>query len=163
MANVTPWLEDAAGVTVSGGEPFDQPDALAALLRALPLTPRHDVLVFTGYPWEHVAASQAVRDGRIDALMTDPYDRAISQTLPLRGSDNQRLHFLTPRGRERFACYEAPLEGVAPALDVMFDADGSVWLAGIPRPGDMERFRDLLAHAGHNARTTQATTRNRTR
>jgi len=29
---IDPWLKEADGVTISGGEPFDQPMALAALL-----------------------------------------------------------------------------------------------------------------------------------
>jgi anaerobic ribonucleoside-triphosphate reductase activating protein len=31
----------------------------------------------------------------------------------------------------------------------MFDADGSVWFAGIPNRGDFQRLRDLLNDEGH--------------
>ena len=33
FASISAWLLEADGVTVSGGEPFDQPSGLAALLR----------------------------------------------------------------------------------------------------------------------------------
>src|SRR5688572_31286206 len=45
-------LNQADGVTISGGEPFDQPAALEALLRWLRGRFAGDVLVFSGYPWE---------------------------------------------------------------------------------------------------------------
>lgn len=45
-------LSTADGLTISGGEPFQQPDALAELLRALRRDRQldgRDVLIFTGY------------------------------------------------------------------------------------------------------------------
>jgi anaerobic ribonucleoside-triphosphate reductase activating protein len=148
---IDPWLHEADGLTISGGEPFDQPEALDLLLRTLRLRPSQDVLVYSGYPCERLAGLPALRSGRIDALITDPYVVDAPQTLPLRGSDNQRMHLLTDLGRQRFAPYMAASDGSAHRLDVMFDADGTVWLAGIPRPGDMPRLRDILSQQGHEA------------
>ena len=143
-------------MTISGGEPFDQPEALHALLGDLPLQNHHDVLVYSGHPFERLQNSPVLRAGRIDALICDPYLATASQTLPLRGSDNQRLFLLTPRGRDRFSRYAQPLEHAERVLDVMFDNDGSVWLAGIPRQRDLQRLRALLAAQGHRAATSDA-------
>lgn len=151
------WLTSADGVTISGGEPFDQPEALAELLRLLPLHASQDVLVFSGYPMEIIAASPAISAGRIDALISGPYDRTVAQTMRLRGSDNQRLHMLTALGRERFQDYDQSSTGDERSLDVMFDADGTVWLAGIPRQGDMLRLRGLLQLQGHAVTTSDST------
>lgn len=153
------WLPSADGVTISGGEPFDQPAALAELLRLLPLSASQDVLVFSGYPMESITASSALATGRIDALISDPFDGKVAQTLRLRGSDNQRLHMLTALGHERFEEYNRSSIGDERSLDVMFDADGTVWLAGITRQGDMLRLRGLLELQGH-AVTTSDSTRN---
>jgi len=158
LAQLAPWLQQADGVTISGGEPFDQPEALAALLDALPLQPQQDVLVYSGHPLERLQATAALRSGRIDALICDPYVGSAPQTLPLRGSDNQRLFLLTARGRERFAQYAQPLDERARALDLMFDDGGSVWLAGIPRPQDLQRLRALLQAQGHRITTSEAKT-----
>lgn len=155
------WMTEAQGVTISGGEPFDQPEALTLLLEALPLTPAQDVLVYSGNPFERIQSHPSVLNGRIDALMSDPYAAGEAQTLPLRGSDNQRLHLLTALGKQRFSCFNDPMASSQRSLDVMFDSDGTVWLAGIPRPGDMERLRDLLGARGHEIRTTAASTRTR--
>lgn len=155
------WLPEASGVTLSGGEPFDQPEALAALLAQLPLTDDQDVLVYSGHPFEHIANHPALKDGQIDALISDPYLVDRPQTLSLRGSDNQRLHLLTDLGRDRFSAFQAPIPTGHRSIDVMFDTDGTVWLAGIPRPGDMDRLRKILSVQGHEAHTTAAPIRTR--
>lgn len=156
---VEPWLREADGITISGGEPFDQAQALQALLQALPRSSWQDILVFSGHPFERLANDPSVSTGWIDALISDPFLDGTPQTLPLRGSDNQRLHLLTDLGKQRFARYQTPLEADRRSLDVMFDDDGSVWLAGIPRQGDMHRLRALLGHQGHEIHTTAAPSR----
>lgn len=52
MAAVQPWLREAEGVTVSGGEPFDQPEALKARLSGLRRKGVGDIFVYSGYPLE---------------------------------------------------------------------------------------------------------------
>lgn len=156
LAVVSPWLKDADGVTISGGEPFDQPEALIVLLQALKLTEQQDVLVYSGHPIERLGRTLSLASGLIDALISDPYDESASQTLLLRGSDNQRLHLLTKRGRQRFSVYNQPAEDLQRSLDVMFSDDGTVWLAGIPRRGEMLRLKELLNEHGHSIVTTAA-------
>ncbi|MGZ3458532.1 MAG: 4Fe-4S single cluster domain-containing protein, partial [Archangium sp.] len=109
MATLAPWLPVADGITVSGGEPFDQPEALRALLAHLREVTPGDILVFTGYAREALEEPLRAYAGLIDALITDPFEVASPQTRALRGSDNQRLHCLTPLGEARFRAYERPL------------------------------------------------------
>ncbi|MCI3132057.1 4Fe-4S cluster-binding domain-containing protein [Phenylobacterium aquaticum] len=125
------WADDADGLTVSGGEPFEQLEALEALLCGWRRRSAGDVLVFTGYAFAAVAEWIDARPGLIDAVIAGPYRRDVSQTLALRGSDNQTLHILTEAGR-RFETYERPVGAGDLKLDVMFDADGGAWFAGIP-------------------------------
>jgi anaerobic ribonucleoside-triphosphate reductase activating protein len=66
----------------------------------------------------------------------------------LRGSDNQRLVTLTVLGRKRFADYERRADARERAVDVMFDDNGEVWLAGIPARDDFRRLKRLLLEAG---------------
>jgi anaerobic ribonucleoside-triphosphate reductase activating protein len=155
VAAVGPWLAEAEGITVSGGEPFDQPEALFALLRAFRARTSVDVLVFSGHPIEAIAPWITAMDGFIDAVIADPYLESASQTLPLRGSDNQRLHLITDLGRRRFSTFEQPSIPER-RFDVMFDADGQVFLAGIPARGDLARLRAALGAAGHAAWISQA-------
>jgi anaerobic ribonucleoside-triphosphate reductase activating protein len=140
-------------VTISGGEPFDQPDALRALLTAVRERSPVDILVFTGHRFESLppfAADQHL----IDALITDPYRADLPQTLALRGSDNQRLHCLTSLGKQRFSRFERERTPSDDRLDVGFDSDGTAWMAGIPKRGDLKRLLSVLHEQGHEAHGT---------
>ena len=151
-----PTLDEADGITVTGGEPFDQPEALKELLRGIRTRTRADVLVYSGYPFEALEPSLRAMEGLVDGLVSDPFERETPQTLALRGSDNQRLRPLTALGQERFAAFERPLGPGDHALDAMFDdATGEVFFVGIPRRGDMRRLMALLAEDGHAASTTE--------
>ena len=161
LEQVHAWLPHAEGLTISGGEPFDQPDALVALVRALREMSFGDILVYSGHPLESLAGILARIDGLIDALITDPFEIDAPHTRPLRGSDNQRLHLLTELGREKFSQYERSLRGSDKSLDVMFDDDGSVWFAGIPNRNDFQRLRDLLTDQGHRVQISADKARNR--
>jgi anaerobic ribonucleoside-triphosphate reductase activating protein len=151
---IHPHLKAADGVTISGGEPFDQPDALEALLRWLRPRLAGDILVYSGYSIEQLTPRLAGWDGLIDVLITDPYEQSAGQTLALRGSDNQRVHLRTELARRRYpGLGHQPRDATARALDVVMDGD-TVWMAGIPAPGDLGRLEDLLAAAGFSGQTS---------
>lgn len=161
LEQITPWLHEAEGITISGGEPFDQFDALQSLLEGLRRLSELDILVYSGYSLEQLAEPLFQTKGLIDALISDPYIEALGQTMALRGSDNQRLNLLTPLGRARLGRYERLLEPADKALDLMFDESGSVWMAGIPRRGDLLRLRDLLHEQGHHLEISAHASRRR--
>jgi anaerobic ribonucleoside-triphosphate reductase activating protein len=91
------------GITISGGEPFDQAPALAELLSALRAArPAWDVLIYTGYLIEEIKADVSGRAKMLDCadiLIDGPYRKRIPRKHPLTGSGNQRVHYLTERGR----------------------------------------------------------------
>ena len=151
IAALRPWLPDAGGITISGGEPFDQPDALRILLHDLRRLTPVDVLVYSGYPIDALTEWLQKNPKLIDALISEPYDAGAEQTLLLRGSDNQQLQFISELGRERFSSFNRPIQSADRRLDVMFDRDGSVWLAGIPLAADFHRLRQMFRAAGHTA------------
>lgn len=155
IASIRPWLPTAGGITISGGEPFDQVEALETLLRILRSESTVDILVFTGHPLEAIVAHLQRMSGLIDAIVTDPFERATEQTKRLRGSDNQRLLFLTQRGRSCFTQYNRPRDDGDRRLDAAFDENGAVWFAGIPGRGDLSRLRELLEAGGHRVTTSE--------
>jgi anaerobic ribonucleoside-triphosphate reductase activating protein len=149
IKRILPWLGAADGVTISGGEPFDQAKALTAFLRILRTHFDGDILVYSGYPFEALQAQHAEALGHVDVVISEPFVAAKATALPLRGSDNQRFHLLTPLGRSRFkAITKAMTPTAAPALDAIIDSEGGFWLAGIPRPGDLKRLDGALRKAG---------------
>ncbi len=149
-------LTQADGVTISGGEPFDQPSALEELLCWLRGHFAGDILLYSGYPWEQLAPRIAQWQRLVDMLISDPFDPGAGHTLALRGSDNQRVHLLSPLAHERYSGLPtAPRDHCARALDVVIDGD-RVWMAGIPGPGDLDRLRQKLLEAGFSADTSEA-------
>lgn len=153
---VLPWISDADGFTISGGEPFDQPAALAILLASIRRLSQADILVFTGYSVEAISPHLSEMEGLIDALIAGPFDQNAPQTLALRGSDNQRLVLLTALGRALFTEYERRTDASERSLDIMFDDNGEVWLAGIPARDDLIRLQRLLCDSGADVTISQA-------
>jgi anaerobic ribonucleoside-triphosphate reductase activating protein len=144
-------------VTISGGEPFEQPEALGELLLGLSamLQSGSDVLIYSGLPFADLTPWLDQWRRLVDAVISEPFDVTAEQTRPLMGSDNQQLHMLTELGRERFAQYQRPRDRRDDRLDVMVDEAGTAWMAGIPRRGDLERLQALLAAKGTASRTTE--------
>jgi anaerobic ribonucleoside-triphosphate reductase activating protein len=152
---VSHWSTTADGITISGGEPFDQPDALFELLARIRSQTEADILVFTGYPWATISGMLEPLPPSIDALVTGPFDINARQTLALRGSDNQELHLITDKGRDRFAGFERLATKQDQAVDVMFDDNGDVWFAGIPARDDFRRLQELLESTGSTLSTSE--------
>jgi anaerobic ribonucleoside-triphosphate reductase activating protein len=158
LRTIGPWLGQADGITISGGEPFDQPDALRELLSAARSRYSGDFLVYSGYPLEQLPLSQF--HGLIDVVVSDPFEVAAAQTLTLRGSDNQRLTPLTPLGHALFGSMAMQRHNGRSHLDVMVEEEsGDIFIAGIPLRGDLARLKRALAQNGHRASTTEDTRR----
>lgn len=130
------------GVTVSGGEPFDQPQALAALLDGLDQWRKadgadFDILCYSGYPLATLKKRHARLLERLDALIPEPYVDAKPLTHLWRGSANQPLVLLSERGRQRYAEYvDALADASNKRIQAMIDGQ-RVWYVGIPGRGDM--------------------------
>jgi len=86
------------GVSILGGEPFQQPDGLLALVQALRARGCPHVLAYSGYTYERLRrmaerqpAVGAVLD-EIDVLVDGPYVAALADSAsPWTGSGNQRV------------------------------------------------------------------------
>ena len=140
----------ANGVTISGGEPMQQPAALEALLRGIRerTSDSFGVLLYSGYAWEKISERVTSWHGLADALIAGPFDQSSEKTLAWRGSDNQTLHPLTPLGQEKYAPWiSANREMAGRALDLCFHQD-EIWMAGIPDEIALEAIRAELAASG---------------
>ena len=65
IAKLESWLGISEGVTITGGEPFDQPTALIELLRLLRHRGFGNILVYTGYSLAEVQGTLDAADGLI--------------------------------------------------------------------------------------------------
>ena len=154
MMALSSYLPLVDGITISGGEPFDQFDALLAIVVQLRKKTEVDILLYTGYSIEDIPDQLQKIKPYIDVLISDPFQRQTSQTLRLRGSDNQRLHSFTPQAKEKFAYYQQAVTTDDNVLDVMFDAEGVVWFAGIPKRDDFVKLQTILKQQGHQLKVS---------
>lgn len=141
------------GVTISGGEPFDQPKALAALLDGLSAWRKtasldFDLLCYSGYPLKTLEKKHARLLAKLDAVVPEPYADGRPLGHLWRGSDNQTLVPLSARGEARYAEYvEAPQVTDDKRMQVAVE-DGRLWMIGIPHRGDMTALDALCRTRG---------------
>ncbi|MEU5614676.1 4Fe-4S single cluster domain-containing protein [Streptomyces sparsogenes] len=151
----------ADGLTVSGGEPLDQPAGLAALLAGADLARARarapggpaagrdiDFLLYTGYEEDEVErdAARSAAVHHADVLVTGRFRAAEPTRLVWRGSANQRMRPRTALGRAR---YEAHLTRTAsgPRLQVV-EGEDDVRLYGVPLRGELAALERRLRRAG---------------
>ena len=139
------------GITISGGEPFEQPRALARLLKALDtwrqqLEHPFDILCYSGFTLARLKRNYAEILAQLDVLVPEPFVVERGGPQALRGSGNQPLIPLTQLGRVRYRD-EAQFATGPPRIQVSVD-QGAVWFIGIPNPGDMERLEERARSRG---------------
>jgi len=158
VADLLAWCRKSAdkeldGVTLSGGEPFDQPLALRVLLKGLRQWRKRsglafDILCYSGYPLTTLQQRHAELLELIDAVIPEPYADGLPLGKLWRGSANQALVPLSELGRQRYAPY----------LDATADSQGKrmqlavegprIWLIGIPERDEMAQLEALCRSRG---------------
>jgi anaerobic ribonucleoside-triphosphate reductase activating protein len=145
--------DELDGVTISGGEPFQQPEGLRALLEGLRAWRRSatldfDLLCYSGYPLKTLERKHAKLLALLDAVIPEPYVDHLPQGNVWRGSSNQPLVPLSERGRARYAEHVAATSDATGKRMQAAIAGGRVWMIGIPGRGDMAQVEALCASRG---------------
>ena len=94
-------LPSEEGITICGGEPFDQKEELAGLV-CIAWEKGLSTVIYTGYTYESLLKMQNEYVSTIlshtDILIDGPFVLSLlSTSTPLAGSTNQQLRFLTNR------------------------------------------------------------------
>jgi anaerobic ribonucleoside-triphosphate reductase activating protein len=117
------------GLTLSGGEPLQQMDAVTALLRRVRKETHLSTLLFTGYDrrqLDDLPGAPAMLEC-LDVLIAGPYIASRRIARDLRGSENQTVHLLS----NRYTLED--LQSVAQA-ELIISPDGSILKSGIDPP-----------------------------
>lgn len=151
------WLTELCGsghvdgVTISGGEPSEQPQSLRLLAEGIDALRRRgaftgDILCYTGLEEAEFRQRISWAEDLIDALITGRFEITEPTSLLWRGSANQRLIPLTERGRSLYQDY---VDATAEQPQMQFSvADGKMWMIGLPRRGDLQRLQKALRNDG---------------
>jgi anaerobic ribonucleoside-triphosphate reductase activating protein len=147
---ITAWVAQVVplsdGLTISGGEPFDQPEAVQQLARAARLAAPDrpiDVLVYSGRSIADLERDHAPVLADLDAVITEPFDARSPADDGWRGSTNQEFHARTPLGAQRGPSAWRDDRRLQVTVD-----ETQVWIIGIPRHGDLNRMEAQLATDG---------------
>ncbi len=138
-------VPNLTGITISGGEPFLQAAAVAKLIKILRGESTLDVMIFTGYTLaelhdKHDAATDFILKN-IDLLVDGEYREELNTNSLYRGSDNQVLHYLSPKylpfkdliARTKSRC-----------LEFVYRKDSEFFMVGIPPKNFEEIFLSKL-------------------
>jgi anaerobic ribonucleoside-triphosphate reductase activating protein len=140
---------DVTGLTFSGGEPMAQASVLADVIRHGRRMREMTLICFTGFrlaelrtrpPGPGVEALLA----QTDVLIDGRYVAARNDGRGLRGSDNQRIHFLS----DRLTAARAELAGGPRRAEIRLRGN-SAMLVGVPSRAVMEMFRELAPGSGN--------------
>ncbi|GAA3825912.1 4Fe-4S single cluster domain-containing protein [Streptomyces phyllanthi] len=116
------------GVTLTGGEPLEQPEATGAFCAAIRRRTDLGIIVLTGFTRAEVEgdARRAAAVADADLVIAGRYNERLRLGSGLRGSSNKEYWALTGRYTA------ADLAGV-PEAEFVIGADGSVTLTGMHR------------------------------
>lgn len=155
IAELRDWIvrcaaKGATGLTISGGEPFQQSEAIAVLLTMLSDyvdRDQFDVLVYSGYSQGFLEKHHRRLLEKCDAVVSEPYVAAKGEGEWLRGSANQRITTYSQLGAQRYADHDEQAHCSQPGIQLAVDED-AVWYIGIPRQNDMDRLEQFAASRG---------------
>lgn len=114
------------GITISGGEPLQQQEALIALLKLVRAQSDLSVLLFSGFNWREIRKFPLSGDlyDCVDVLISGRYIKSRRLAHGLLGSSNKRLHFFTRR-------YSPQDFQTLPEAEMIITETGEILMSGI--------------------------------
>ncbi|WP_410770363.1 4Fe-4S single cluster domain-containing protein [Fontibacillus sp. BL9] len=124
------------GLTLSGGEPLEQPEAVSALIRSFRSINSGTVLVFSGFSPERIFASEAARSVILlaDAVLAGPYTEGPD---PYEIWNSKRLILVTDRIEPHTLMPERRME-------VSLQNDSILRLSGYPDTFQYHSFYNFI-------------------
>lgn len=137
--------QDYDGITITGGEPFDQYESLIAFSSFIRLKTNLNIFVYSGYTLDEIERNHTDRLFKqcIDYLLDGRYVHELNHNDSLRGSDNQRLYKI-----DNGVITETDILPEKLPWSIHISDDNEIFLTGIPGKDDTRLIRDELSHAG---------------
>lgn len=131
------------GFTVTGGDPFEQPEDLRQLLKYVK-TVSEDILVYTGYDYSYLQKNYSNILELITVLIDGMYIEEKNDNSFLKGSSNQNIIILDESYRNKYEQYLT--DGVNEIQN--FTAKDGVISVGIHRAGYEEELDTKITKMG---------------
>ena len=134
------------GITISGGEPFLQAEALAELVKEVQAGRDIGVIIYSGFTLEELKerSDAPALLSVTDILIDGRYQKDLDDGRAYIGSSNQRLHYLTDRYKEAGKRYYSTPKRRA---EIKFYPD-SVTLIGVPSANVLKIWREIKSKNG---------------
>jgi anaerobic ribonucleoside-triphosphate reductase activating protein len=132
------------GITISGGEPFDQAEALSELLHIIKFyKPEWNILVYTGYLLAAVRKKEFCYSllDMTDVLIDGLFRKDIPSRHPLSGSGNQRVTFMSERAKLMRAAFDGCTQG---AVSLGISSESCDMLIGVIDEKHRSKIHDSL-------------------
>ncbi len=144
-----PISDSTDGITITGGEPFEQYEALIAFCAYIKRLTGWSIYVFTGYTLQELTARRPDRLFLqfIDYLMDGRYEESRHEDRNVRGSSNQRLYKFVDQ-----TPLEMEMTDNLAGWSVNVDEEGTVFMSGIPKENDLDSMAHFLKKSGVNIR-----------
>lgn len=134
-----------SGLTLSGGEPTDQAEGVAALIRGFrALFVDAEVVLYTGLRWPVLERRHPTLVSLLDLAITGPFVGRLEAT-PLTGSGNQEVRLLTPLADRLYRDWQ---EWPMHLLQVGGTAVDQVVTVGIPNTRRMAKAAHEVSAVG---------------
>lgn len=150
--------DQTTGITISGGEPFDQTDALLRLLQKIHALKKRlpqdfDILCYSGYPLQRLKRNHPEILSLLDVLIAEPYMHELPRGNVWRGSSNQTLTLISDLAKKRYRSFsDQAYEGKGDFQICV--SDSSIYYIGIPDRGDMDSLSKALSARGIDQKET---------
>lgn len=138
-------VKDTDGITISGGEPFLQAEALSLMIRRIRDTrPDYGVIIYTGFTLEELKdknnASTDELLGMADIIIDGKYVKELDDGVPYRGSSNQRILLLTDRYKDISKEYY----NTSGKRNIEIQVTGkNIYMVGVPSENGLKIWEDL--------------------
>lgn len=122
-------------LTISGGEPFLQAEALSIFLKKIHARMDAGIIIYSGFTYEELMAKSVQEPGtaellsHTDILIDGRYEQALDDGRPYIGSANQRMILLSPRYHAEAESYYRHAKGRR--IELKLDARQTV-MTGVP-------------------------------
>lgn len=138
-------VNNLTGITISGGEPFLQAQALAKLVDIVRKNSTLDIMIYSGYTLDELKSRNDAAINfllaNIDILIDGEYLEELNTNSIYRGSDNQQIHFLSPK---YLPFKEKILQTKNRSVEFVCRADGELFMIGVPAKNFNKDFIDKL-------------------